>query len=158
MTPGTGNPINYSYDPSGNLTTLPNGASATGGYDNAGELTSSTLNGATTSYTYDADGQQLTTKQGSATVTSGTWNGAGELTSYTGPSANMTAATYDGNGLRTAATTSGQAQAFTWGTVDGTSNLITDGTNAYIYAGGTAPSEQVNLGTGAPGTGQPDLR
>jgi RHS repeat-associated protein len=149
MTSGTGSPVNYTYDPSGNLTTLPNGASAASGYDNAGELTSSTLNGTTTSYTYDADGQRLKSMQGSATVTSGTWNGAGQLTSYASPSATMTAATYDGNGLRATATTNGQAQAFTWSTVDGSSDLIMDGTNAYIYAGGTAPSEQVNLATGA---------
>ena len=80
MTPGTGSPLNYAFDASGNLTTLPTGA--TGTYDHDGELTSAALSGTTTSYTYNADGERLTAKQGSTTITSGTWNGAGELTTY----------------------------------------------------------------------------
>ena len=57
MTPGTGTPHNYTFDASTNLTALPTGA--TGTYDHAGELTSSTLSGTTTNYTYNADGEQL---------------------------------------------------------------------------------------------------
>jgi hypothetical protein len=50
MTPGSGSTLNYGFDPSGNSTTLPTGAS--GSYDNASELTSSSLSGTTTSYSY----------------------------------------------------------------------------------------------------------
>ncbi len=71
MTPGTGATLNYTFDASGNLTSTPTGASAT--YDNAGELTSSTLSGTTTNYTCNPDGQRLAAKQGSATFASGTW-------------------------------------------------------------------------------------
>jgi YD repeat-containing protein len=62
MTPGSGSTLNYGFDASGNLTTLPPGA--TGTYDHAGELTSSVLSGTTTSYTYNADGERLSAKQG----------------------------------------------------------------------------------------------
>ena len=55
MTPGTTTALDYSYDASSNLTTLPTGA--TTNYDDAGELTSSTLSSTTTTYTYDADGE-----------------------------------------------------------------------------------------------------
>jgi len=86
----------------------------------------------------------------SATITAGTWNGAGQLTSYTDPAAAMTAAAYDGTGERasSAATPAGQpsvAQSYVW---DGNS-LIMDSANAYIYAAGNTPAEQVNLSTGA---------
>jgi RHS repeat-associated protein len=147
MTPGTGSTLNYGFDASSDLTTLPTGASGT--YDNAGELSSSTLNSTTTSYTFNADGQQLAAKQGSTTITSGTWNGAGQLTAWTSPSASMTAATYNGDGIRTSSTTSGTTQNYTWNTDGGgLPQLLMDSTNAYIYDGGTAPREQVNLATG----------
>ncbi len=78
MTPGSGTALNYTFDASSNLTTLPNGANAATGYDSDGELVSATLAGATTAYTYDADGRRLTQNQGTSTIASGTWNGAGE--------------------------------------------------------------------------------
>ena len=143
MTPGTGSALNYAYDASSNLTTLPTGA--TGTYDHDGELTSAALSGTTTSYSYNADGQRLTAKQGSATITSGTWNGADELTSYSDSAADMTSATYDGSGLRASSTTGSGTQNFVWG---GSSQLLMDSSNAYIYTGGVAPSEQVSLSAG----------
>ena len=57
LTPGSGSALNYAFDASGNLTTLPTGAS--GNYDNASELTSSSLGGTTTNYTYNSDGERL---------------------------------------------------------------------------------------------------
>ena len=149
MTPNGGTQLSYSFDPSGNLTTLPDGADATNGYDHASELTSSVVGGVTTTYSYNADGQQLQATQGSTTLTSATWNGADRLTSYDDASANMTAATYDGNGLRAAATTGTGTQNFTWGTADDVPQLLMDANNAYIYPAGSAPAEQVNLATGA---------
>jgi RHS repeat-associated protein len=152
MTPGSGSTLSYGFDASGSLTTLPNGA--TGTYDNAGELTSSVFSGTTTSYAYDADGEQLSTKQGSTTVASGSWNGAGELTSYSDPVADMTSAIYDGDGLRaseasTPAGGSAVTQNFVWNTISTVPNLLMDSTNAYIFADGGTPIEQVSLAAGA---------
>jgi trimeric autotransporter adhesin len=146
MTPGTGSALNYGFDASSNLMTLPTGA--TGSYDKAGELASSTSSGTTTNYTYNADGQRLTAQQGSTAVASGSWNGAGQLTAYNNAAASMTAASYDGDGLRAAATTGAGTQDFTWNTVASVPQLIMDSANAYIYCGGGTPAEQVNLSRG----------
>jgi RHS repeat-associated protein len=102
------------------------------------------VSGTTTSYAYDADGRQLTGKQGSTTLTSATWNGASQLTAYSSPSATMTA-TYDGDGLR-ASEGGSTSQAFTWEV--GNDQLLMDSTNAYIYGPGGTVAEQVNLSTG----------
>jgi RHS repeat-associated protein len=152
MTPGTGTAQNYAYDPSGNLTTLPGGA--TGTYDKAGELTSAAVGGVTTNYTYNADGERTAATQGSTTLASASWNGAGQLTAYSNNSASMTAASYDGNGLRAAATTtpaggSALTQGYVWNKLTAVPQLIMDGTSAYIYAFGNTPAEQVNLASGA---------
>jgi RHS repeat-associated protein len=151
MTPGSGSSLNYGFDASSDLTTLPAGASTS--YDKAGELTSSTLTGATTSYAYNADGEQLTAVQGSTTELAATWNGAGQLATYVNSAANMTAATYDGTGLRSSTTTtpsggSAATQGYVWNAQPAFPQLLMDGTNAYVYTGGTAPAEQVNLLTG----------
>ena len=112
MKPGTGTTLSYGFDPSGNLTTLPTGAAGT--YDHDSELTSAVLSAATTSYSYNADGERLGESQGGTATTSASWNGAGQVTSYSNTAANMTAATYDGNGYRATATTSAGTQTFTW--------------------------------------------
>ncbi len=146
MTPGSGSTLGYGLDASGSLTTLPTGA--TGSYDNAGELTSSTLSGTATNYTYNADGQRLAASQGASTIASGSWNGAGQLTSYSDPVATLTAATYDGDGDRVAASTSTGTQSFVWNTVPEVPEVLMDSANAYIYDGGLAPAEQVSLTSG----------
>ncbi len=147
MTPGTGSLVSYAVDASGNLTTLPNGATA--GYDNAGELTSSSLSGTSTSYTYDADGERLTSVQGATTLSSGTWNGAEQLASYDDGAANMTAAVYDGNSMRASTTiTPAGGSAITQHYVWGGDSLLMDGSNAYVYTGQDAPGEQVSLSAG----------
>lgn len=147
MTPGSGSMLSYGFDASGNLTSLPTGA--TGTYDNQGELTSAALSGATTSYSYDADGQRLTSKQGTTTIASGTWNGAKELTSYDDSATDMIAATYDAQGLRATETTSTGTQDFVWNLTASVAQLILDSQNAYIYGTSGTPVEQVNLSSGA---------
>jgi RHS repeat-associated protein len=147
MTPGTGSTLNYAFDGSGNLTTLPTGG--TGTYDHDSELTSSTQSGTTTSYTYNADGEQLSASQGSTTIASASWNGAEQLTSYDDTAADMTAATYFANGERAAATTAAGTQDFVWNNLPSVPQLLMDSTNAYIYGTGNTPVEQVNLTTGA---------
>src|SRR5258708_2223791 len=146
MPPGTGSTLNYSFDASSNLTTLPTGG--TGTYDNAGELTSATLSGTTTAYAYNADGQRLTSMRGSTTSSSAAWNGARQVTSYSDPAATMTAATYDGNRKCVTATTASGTQSFIWNTVVPIPQLLMDSSNAYIFTTSLAPCEQVNLSSG----------
>jgi RHS repeat-associated protein len=147
MTPGSSTADNYSFDASSNLTTLPVGG--TGSYDDNGELTSATLSGTVTSYSYNADGERLSAVQGGSTVASGTWNGAGQLASYDNAAADLTAATYDGAGQRATATYGASTQDFVWNDVSPLAQVLMDSGNAYIYTGGVAPAEQVNLATGS---------
>ncbi|MGC1239751.1 MAG: RHS repeat-associated core domain-containing protein, partial [Acidimicrobiales bacterium] len=148
--PGTGSTNDYVEDASGNLTTLPTGA--TGSYDHASELTSSVLSETTTDYTYDASGNR-TAESGGSNV-SATYNGASEVTSYSNSAANLSSATYNGDGLRTAASStptggSETIQDFVWNTTTSVPELLMDSTNAYIYGPSGTPFEQVNLSTGA---------
>ncbi len=147
MTPGTNPTFNYGFDASSNLATLPAGAAGT--YDKAGELTQSVASGVTTNYTYDADGEQLTSVQGSTTKSLATWNGAGQLTSYDDGSANMTAVTYDGEGVRASDTTTSGTQSFVWDDESPLPQLIMDSKDAYIYGPPGAPIEQVSISAGA---------
>ena len=152
MTPGTSSTNNYAFDSSSNLTELPTGA--TGTYNNADELTASTQSGTTTSYAYNSDGEQLSATQGSTTTASAAWNGATTLTSYSDTAADMTSASYNGDGLRQASNTtptggSALSQSYVWNVQSSLPQVLMDGTNAYVYAGGVAPTEQVNLATGA---------
>jgi RHS repeat-associated protein len=151
MTSGSSSALDYGFDASGDLTTLPTGA--TGTYDNAGELTSSTSSGVATTYTYDADGERTQATQGGSVIVSAAYNGAQALTSYSDAFANMSAAAYDGDGLRQRATItpsggSAATQDFTWGTNGGTPHLLLDSTNAYIYDSGNTPVEQFDLNSG----------
>jgi RHS repeat-associated protein len=54
--------------------------------------------------------------------------------------------TYDGNGLRTTATVNGVAASYTWNTVAPIPQLLSDGTNNYVYGPGGLPIEQITLG------------
>jgi RHS repeat-associated protein len=147
MTPGTGSPLNFAFDPSSNLTTLPTGASTS--YDKAGELTSSTLAGTATSYAYNSDGERLSDTQGATVTASGTWDGARRLVTYSDAAGNMSSATYDGGDLRATATYGASTQHFVWNNVSTLPQALMDSANAYIYTSGVAPAEQVNVATGA---------
>ena len=149
MVPGSGGTLGYSYDASGDLMTLPGGA--TGTYDQAGELTSSSLAGTAVSYAFDANGDRTSEQQGSTTLATGSWNGARELTAYTNDAATMNTASYDASGLRvsdtiTPAGGTASSQQFVWDVLS--SKLLMDSADAYIYGTQGAPVEQVNLSTG----------
>jgi RHS repeat-associated protein len=151
MTPGSGSALSYGFDASGNPTTLP--TAATGSYDNSSELTSSVLSGATTIYTYNADGQRIQAAQSSTTIMSASYNGARRLTTYSNSAANMSSASYDGNGLRQSETTtpsggSAITENFTWNPTASVPQVLMDSDNAYVYGAGNAPPEQVNLSSG----------
>jgi hypothetical protein len=61
----------------------------------------------------------------------------------------MTAAVYDGNGVRASDTFGSTTSYFAWDDVTGSEpRLLVDGTNAYIYALGDIPLEQVALSSG----------
>jgi RHS repeat-associated protein len=146
-TPGSGTAKDYAFDASGNQTTLPTGATVpNGGYNDAGELLQSILAGTTSRYTYNADGEQLASTSGSTA----TWDGAQQLATYSNSAASMTAATYDGNDMRASSTTTPSGgSAVTQNYVWSGDNLLMDSASAYIFTGGTAPAEQVNLASGA---------
>ena len=151
MTPGSGDADDYGYDASGNPTILPTGA--TGDYDNASELTSSTLSGTTTNYAYNNDGERTQETVSGTTTAAATYDAAQNLTSYTNGAANMTAATYDGDGLRQSVTTtpaggSSTTEDFTWDPSGSVPELLMDSNDAYIYGPGGTPFEQLNLSTG----------
>jgi len=105
------NPSTYSYDASGDPTTLTSHATSGGStdtytqaYDNAGEVTSqapvSTSGGSTTSYSYDTLGDQ--TGAGGGTNATYAYNGAGQMASAITPTT-TTNYLYNGDGLEGAA-------------------------------------------------------
>ena len=151
-TPGTGAAKAYAFDASGNLTTLPTGASAT--YNAGSEVTSSTLSGSTTSYSYDAAGNRTGESVGGSSTVTATYNGANQLTSYDDSQANVDNVTYNGLGLRTKMTVTPSGggtgtNSFVWNTTTSVPQLMQDSHVAYIYGTSGTPFEQVNLSTGA---------
>jgi RHS repeat-associated protein len=156
LTPVSGSSTTYAYDASSNLTTPPGDASAT--YNDSSELcwtdTSSSSNACgspptgSVAYTFDADGNRLTAKEGSTTLASASWNGIDELTAYDATT-DMTAAAYDGNGLRQSDTVGSVTQGFVWDTATSVPELLEDGSNLYIYGLSGTPIEQMSLSTGS---------
>ncbi|MCA1831305.1 MAG: RHS repeat-associated core domain-containing protein [Actinomycetota bacterium] len=95
-------------------------------------------------YTYDAQGNRVTsTPAGGATV-SFSFDQANRLTSY-GTSATYA---YNGDGLRTSKTVSGASTAFTWDVTGSLPLLLVEGTNKYVYGPGGLPLERIDS-TGA---------
>jgi RHS repeat-associated protein len=146
MTPGSGSSLDYGYDPSGNATTLPTGA--TGSYNDASELTSSSQGGTTTSYAYNADGERTQEAAGGTTTMAASYNGVQELASYDDAAADMSSATYDGDGLRQSAFIAGSSETFTWDVSGTLPRLLMDSTNAYVYGPGDTPIKEINLSAG----------
>ena len=150
-TPGSGPAKSYALDASGNLTTLPTGASGT--YNAASQVTSSTLSGTATSYTYDAAGNRTGESVGGTAAVAATYNGVNELTTYSDSAASMSSSTYNGLGLRTTSTITpsgggAATQNFTWDDATGSPLLLMDSTNAYIYGIGGTPLEQLGISSG----------
>lgn len=151
-TKGTSGTSSYGEDQSGNLTTLPTGASAS--YNDASELVSSTLAGTATTYAYDASGNLTGQSVGGTQTDFMSYNGANELTYVLNSSATMNYAAYDGNGLRMSSsiTPSGGSADIdhnVWSTTGSVPKLLMDSSNAYAYGTSGTPFEQVDLSTGA---------
>ena len=113
----------FAYDAANNPVTV---GGTTQTFDAAGQLTGDT---------FDALGER--TKAGAATYG---YNQAGQLTSYAG--ANSATYAYNGDGTRTSKTTGGATTTFVWDNSP-TQNLLSDGTNAYLYGPGGLPIEQI---------------
>jgi RHS repeat-associated protein len=78
-----------------------------------------------------------------------TYDGANRLTSVN--SSELTASyTYDAAGLRNSATTNGTTQVFTWNVATSTPQILSDGTNDYIYGPSGMPIEQIDTATATP--------
>ncbi len=89
------------------------------------------------------------------------YNQLGELTCSTAPnsssytcsnpnSSKTTTYTYNGDGLRMSDTPAGgSSQQFTWDVSSSVPDLLSDGTNRYLYGPGGTPVEQINSTTGA---------
>ncbi|MBU6496546.1 MAG: hypothetical protein KGR42_09100, partial [Acidobacteria bacterium] len=143
----------YTQDASGNLTTLPTGASGT--YDHASEITSSTLGGTSTTYSYDAAGNRVGSLV-SGTTSTAQYNGANQLTYYNDTVAGTQqylSMQYNGLGLRSASTlvnSSGTTyQTYVWNSLPSEPQLLRDSTYAYLYDGSYSPFAEVNLSSGA---------
>ncbi len=152
-TPTPGTTATYTQDASGNLTTLPTGASGT--YDHASEITSSTLGGTSTTYSYDAAGNRVGSLV-SGTTSTAQYNGANQLTYYNDTVAGTQqylSMQYNGLGLRSASTlvnSSGTTyQTYVWNSLPSEPQLLRDSTYAYLYDGSYSPFAEVNLSSGA---------
>ena len=103
--------IHYVYDAVGNRTSEVDATGTTASsYDAGDQLQSVTEPGGTTTYSYDANGNETT-----AGTWSYTFNLAGQLTTATNGTATTTY-TYDGDGNRLSATTSGTPTNYVWDT------------------------------------------
>ncbi len=139
----------YGFDSANDLTTAPGGA--TQAFDADGELCwagsgsgtcSSPPTGATT-YTYSNLGDRTARTPASGSATSYSWTEANQLAEATTGSTSTTF-TYDGNGLRQSETTGSTTTNFTWDTEASLSELLSDGSNSYIYGPDGTPVEQVS--------------
>jgi RHS repeat-associated protein len=169
---GSSGSTTYSYTPTGSIT-ADTTSFRSAGYSAAGALCwtytgtssnacSSAPSGATV-YSTDSDGQRTAMSPSTGNPASYGWetesgrltcaNTNGTSCSTSSPTATTTLYTYDGNGLRTSATIGSTTTPFTWGTVNGNPNLLSDGTWDYVYAnGGATPIEQLATTGSSPTT------
>lgn len=136
----------YSDDSANQLSQLPDGTTLD--YDDAGELTTATTSGDTTTEYGDNDlGERTSITPPSGSATSLTYGQDGALASYAKGDTSVTYSS-DGNGLRAAA--SGDTDAtYTWNITGLFPQLLDDGTSSYLY-GPTGVYEQVQDSTDTP--------
>ncbi len=129
--------VSYGYDAVGNRTSLTvNGTTTTNTFDAANELTAS----GSDTYSYDDNGN-LTSKTVSSVTTAYGYDALNQLTSISGPvSASYV---YNGDGLRVSKTVSSTTTNYTWDQT-GIGQVISDG-NDYVW--GLGLISQITSGT-----------
>jgi YD repeat-containing protein len=158
----TGN-TTYAYLPTGSIT-ADTTAFQSAAYTADGEVcwtySGSSSNGCSSppsgasAYSFNSDGERTGSTPSSGNPESYGWdtgsgllacaNTDGTTCSTSSPTSTTTVYEYDGDGLRTSSTIGSATTAFTWGTVAGTANLLSDGSWDYLYANGSAtPIEQI---------------
>ncbi len=129
--------VSYGYDAVGNRTSLTiNGTTTTNTFDNANELTAS----GSDSYSYDDNGN-LTSKTVGGTTTTYGYDELNQLTSISGPTS--ASYVYNGDGLRVSKTVSSTTTDYTWDQT-GIGQVINDG-NEYVW--GLGLISQIASGT-----------
>jgi RHS repeat-associated protein len=145
--------ITYTYDVLDRLKTAvySTGENYSYGYDKVGNRTSQTINGTTTSYTYDIV-NRLTSVNGisytwndngslsSSGLTGYTYDQAGRLSSMDSPLGDFSFS-YDGLGNRYTQTVDGQTTAYTLDLVAGLTTVLREGTTNYLYGMGLIGQE-----------------
>jgi RHS repeat-associated protein len=132
----------YKYDAANNPTKE---GSSTNTYNEGDELEKGT--GVTYSYDELGERTKMTPEKGPATTYG--YDQAGDLISVERPKEGEVAKiedtyAYNGEGLRTSQTISGTTSYFAWSLTEGAPQLLSDGTNSYIYGPGGIPIEQIN--------------
>jgi RHS repeat-associated protein len=143
----------YNYDAANNPTTV---GTATQAFDPAGQpcwtlptgpvtnpACGTTPTGATI-YTVNSVGQRTKTTPATGTASTYDYDQAGRLTTLTGPSGSATYG-YNGTGLRVSKTIGSTTSVFVWDN-SSTPNILTDGTNSYVYGPDGLPIEQIGAG------------
>ncbi len=135
----------YGYDDQGNVVVQQSGTVQ--GYDQSGQLTQAIdSQGAVTAYAYDGSGNRVSAS--GVGSTSYGYNAERQLTSITAATGSWTY-TYNGDGLRAKATAGSQSANDAWDEVSSDlPELLTDGTNDYIYGPLGNVVAQIDSGTG----------
>ena len=146
----------YSYDAAHDLTTGPGGVAQAFNAD--GELCWSKAGGlgpcgtppsGASTYTYSSEGNLTSVTPPSGTATAYSYDEANRLSGASTPSGPVSFA-YDGNGLRQAETSGAATTQFTWDVTPSVPQLLSDGTNYYIYGPAGTPFEQISAASGTP--------
>lgn len=146
----------YGYDQAGDPTTL---GDATQVFDSAGQLcwtTTSTVTSPTCSapatgatvYATNGDGQRTSKTPASGTATAYGYDAAGRLSTVSG--AVSASYAYNGDGLRMSKTLGQATTVFTWDTTGQVPELLSDGTEFYVYGPGGQVVEQFTTGGANP--------
>ncbi|GAA2010159.1 RHS repeat-associated core domain-containing protein [Nakamurella flavida] len=144
---GSGGTAGYAMDAANHPTTV---GGATQAFDPAGQQCWSTTTAVTTptcgtiptvatTFTFDGVGERTKSTPANGPPSTYGYDQAGRLTSASTP-AGSGKYTYNGDGIRTSKTVGATTTRYTW---DAATNLLSDGTNNYLYGPDGAPIEQV---------------
>jgi RHS repeat-associated protein len=146
--------LTYTATPGNELTKAASGEILT--YNTSQQLTKiQPTTGAATTYVYNTNGARTSSTVAAAgstpaATTTMTYTAAGALASVVVPGSSGGTVTYttNGDGLRQARTKSGTTTAFLWNTNTAVSQLLTDGSQWYIYGPNTTPIAQIDKTSG----------